>query len=146
MTFDDLPADWPQRPLTDPRLLDDVLDLMVGERDRRQRSLVVLACDAEVRLIQPVAIGPLTTPCDPDLVQRTVDILVEALGDDTAGALVIALARPDGLSITADDRAWVDAARAALVPTRWRLSSAHVVTLHGSRAIADPPPAHVELR
>ncbi len=135
MTFKDLPADWPQRPLTDPRLLDDVLDLMVGYEDRRGRSLVVLICDAQVRLVQPMAIGELPLACDGDLVQKMVDIVVEALGDEMAGTLVLALGRPDGLSITDDDRAWVAAAEAALATTRWTLSSAHVVTLHGSRAI-----------
>ena len=65
-----------------------------------------------------------------------VYLIIEALGDEMAGALVLALARPDGLSITSDDLAWVAATEAALAPTRWRLSSAHVVTLHGSRVIA----------
>ncbi len=137
MTFEDLPADWPQRPLTDPRLLDDVLDLMVGYHDRVERSLVVLVCDAEVRLVQPMAIDDLPDVCDADLVQKMVDIVVEALGDDMAGTLVLALGRPDGLSITDDDRAWVAAAEAALAATGWTLSSAHIVTLHGSRTI--PP-------
>jgi len=44
MTFQDLPADWPTMPLTDPRITDDVLDLVISVRDRDQGALHVLMC------------------------------------------------------------------------------------------------------
>jgi hypothetical protein len=135
MTFEDLPADWPQRPLTDPVLVDDVLDLVVDEPARRRGCLAVLACDDDVRLLQPLVIDELPSSCDPSLVQSLVDVVIEAFPDIAAGALVLALGRRDGLSITDDDRAWVAAARTALAGTSWSLCSAHVLTLHGSRAV-----------
>ena len=136
MTFDDLPDDWPTRPLTEPQLIDDVLDLLVDERARRGRCLAVLVCDEQVRLVQPLLIEDLPARCDPDLVQRTVDIVLEAMSDLARGSLLVALGRADGLSITDDDRQWVAATHDALASTGWSLRSARVITLHGSRVIA----------
>ena len=34
MSFEDLADDWKQQPLTDPRLVADVLDLCVSDADR----------------------------------------------------------------------------------------------------------------
>jgi hypothetical protein len=59
MTFEDLPNDWSDRPLTDPALLSDVLDLVVFEKDRAAGAVSFLLCDDEGRLVQPVTIGEL---------------------------------------------------------------------------------------
>ena len=56
MSFDDLPDNWPELPLTDQRLLADVLDLVVSEQSRRDGALYVLLCDENARLLQPIAI------------------------------------------------------------------------------------------
>jgi hypothetical protein len=136
MTYDDLPQNWPELSLTEPRLVADVLDLMVGPDDRQAGCIAVLACDSGVRLIQPMVIDDAPRACEPDLMRRAVDIVVEALADvERAGTLIIAFGRPDGLSVTADDRAWAAAAVEALEGTAWSLSSAHVVTPAGSRPI-----------
>lgn len=136
MTFEDLPADWPQRPITDPEIWEDVLDLLVSPADRRGRSLAVLACHADGRLLQPMVIGPDIGPCAQVVADNAVGAIVEVLGATAPdGTVVIALARPDGLSLTDDDRRWRAAFATALQPTTWRLDSAHVVTLAGSREI-----------
>jgi len=136
MTFDDLPDNWPTLPLTEPRLVADVLDLVVGERDRHTGCIAVLASDSSVRLLQPMVIGEAPSTCEPQLMQSTVDIVVEAMSaQERAGTLILAFGRRAGLSVTAEDRAWTAAAVDALKETAWSLSSAHVITLDGSRPI-----------
>jgi hypothetical protein len=57
MTFDDLPDDWSDRPLTDPALVADVLDLVVFARDRQQGAVSFLLCDEDARLVQRLMTG-----------------------------------------------------------------------------------------
>ena len=45
MSFADLPSNWPELPLTTPGLACDVVDLILGMRDRANNSLLVLPCD-----------------------------------------------------------------------------------------------------
>ena len=136
MTFEDLPENWPTLPLTEPQLLADVLDLVVGHHDRVDESFVVLACDSDVRLVQPCVIGPDPGPCDPQTVRAFFDAMREGLADVGGGTVIVATARARGLTPTPDDHAWIAATRAAIDGTGWTLSSAHVVTLDGSRPIA----------
>lgn len=136
MTFEDLPDNWSALPLTEPRLLADVLDLVVGYHDRVDESFVVLVCDSEVRLMQPCVIGPDPGPCDAAAVRMWFDVLREGLSEFGGSTVIVAAARARGLTPTPDDLAWVDATRAALDGTGWTVSSAHVVTLDGSRPIA----------
>jgi hypothetical protein len=136
MTFYDLPDDWAQRPLTDAQLVSDVLDLVVSERDRRVGCYGVLACDADGRLIQPMVV-PFETPDDAsDLIHRIVAIVIEALGDDLAGRIIIAIGRRDGLSVTEEDRQRCAELRAALEHTSWSFGGVHLITLGGSRLVA----------
>ncbi|WP_203568407.1 hypothetical protein [Aestuariimicrobium ganziense] len=56
MTFEQLPKDWPTRSLSDPSLTPDVVDLCLKLSDRMQDSALLLLCDHEGRLLQPVVI------------------------------------------------------------------------------------------
>ena len=56
MSFEDLPADWPQRPVTDSEITADLLDLIVGDRDRAVGALGILLCGRDERLLQPVVV------------------------------------------------------------------------------------------
>ena len=56
MTFEDLPSDWPQRPVTDATITADLLDLIVTERDRAAGALGVLLCGRDERLLQPLVV------------------------------------------------------------------------------------------
>lgn len=60
MTFQDLPSDWPSRPLTSPEFVHDVLDLCVNNTDRIKGGLSVLVLRDDFTLAQPVFVqGPL---------------------------------------------------------------------------------------
>lgn len=54
MSFQDLPKNFRELPLTDPVLAADVVDLVCSEYNRAQGCLMVLICDADQRPIQPI--------------------------------------------------------------------------------------------
>lgn len=58
MTFEDLPQNWPELPLTTPGLASDVVDLFLPVRDRVRNSLLLLLCDETDRIVaDPVVIN-----------------------------------------------------------------------------------------
>jgi len=132
MTFTDLPDDWPERPLTEPQLVADVLDLVVSVRDRRSGALAVLMCDEDDRLVQPVVITDLEPMADEDDRCDALAVITGAM--EGRGSIIVAVARRDGLSITEDDRVWARAARRAGAGAV-RLLGVHLVTATGSREV-----------
>jgi len=132
MGFTDLPDDWSDRPLTEPRLVADVLDLVVSERDRREGALALLMCDDEGRLVQPVVISDLEPAATEDDRCEALTVFTSAISG--CGSILVAVARRDGLSITDDDRVWARAARRA-GGGEVRLLGVHLVTTTGSREV-----------
>lgn len=138
MTFEDLPADWPTRPLTDSRLAADVVDLFVRDDDRVAGSVAALLCDEEHRLLQPVVVAmdgePVQLADKHLLVQRFTQMIDHGLG----ASVVFAVARARGACVTDGDREWHEAAirgcREAGVP----LLGLYVVTRHTVREVVDP--------
>jgi hypothetical protein len=139
MTFQDLPHDLSLHPLTDPRLVADVLDLCVPLRDRQAGALCVLICDERDCLAQPVVIGEIGRPRADERLELLGNVVQMARGVMPGGALLLAIARADGLSLTADDELW--ATTAAVAADDYRLLGVHVVTMHGSREIPYPSAA-----
>jgi len=138
MTFQDLPADWPSMPLTDPRITDDVLDLVVSGRDRDQGALIVLMCDPADRLVQPCAVSDVNGPRSGLSQFEIIDPIARALRDiEPEGSLLVAIARGRGLAITDDDRGWHQGAIDACRDSRVRLLGVHVVTNAGSVRLSD---------
>jgi len=140
MAFTDLPADWPTRPLTEPRLVADVLDLLLSDADRRAGGLVIALCDDDARLLQPIVIGDFPARAAAGEGAEVLAPLFSGLAEDgRSGSLLLALGRPDGLSITPGDQAWRDAAEHACAGA-FRLLGVHVVTPDGSREIPRAAP------
>lgn len=145
MTFQDLPADWPTMPLTDPRITDDVLDLLVSGRDRDKGAIIVLMCDPADRLIQPCAVSDV----DGDRAGLTqfeiIDPIAGALREiEPEGSILVAIARGRGLAITDDDRDWHQAAIDACHDSGVRLLGVHVVAHSGSARLPDYASRHHE--
>ncbi len=137
MSFDDLPQDWPTRPLTDSRLIADVLDLVVPERSRIGGSLYILLCDENDRLLQPIAIATPDPAAASAMREEGLGALLSGAEDIVpGGSFIIVLAREDGLSVTEDDELWASAAQSAR--GAWRLLGIHVITLEGSRPVPLP--------
>jgi hypothetical protein len=93
MSFDDLPRDWPRRPLSDPVLTADVIDLVVSDADRRSQGLGFLLCRPGGTLGQPFFVGAqeYADPC------QAVTLMTRA-AEETPGVagLVLVLARSGG--------------------------------------------------
>lgn len=133
MTYEDLPHDWPTRPLTDPRLTADVIDLVVRESDRATGCLSILLCDDTLRMIQPISITDLDiVGPEPGEYQRPFDLVVGQFAE-RLGGVVVAIGRPLGHAPDDEARAWHEAAIAGcrdhgvpLIGTY--LATAHAVT------------------
>ena len=135
MTFRDLPKDIAQRPLINEKLVADLLDLLIGDRDRRDGCLLIVVCDNESRLVQPIVITEMPGRPDLQVIESAVAIVVASMVEsEPDGALLVALGRRSGLSITADDQAWVQAIERGC-QGRVRLLGVHVVTSEGSRPV-----------
>ena len=133
MSFQDLPDGWNDRPLTDPRLVADVLDLIVSDADRRAGGLAMLLCDEQGRLQQPVFISDLDYGSSETERALMFGRFVARLAEQV-DSILFALAREDGLSITDDDQSWARAIQYAC-SGEVRLLGFHVVTLVGSRLV-----------
>jgi hypothetical protein len=96
MTFTDLPANWPDRPLTDPALAAHVVDLFVSEGERRQGVLSALLCNAQARFLAAIHLDlPQNFPyISPKACVRALAPLIPALELRSDGALLLALGRP----------------------------------------------------
>jgi hypothetical protein len=145
MTFQDLPADWPSMALTDPRITDDVLDLMVSGHDRDRGAIILLLCDPADRLVQPFAVGQLDDPQEAWTHREIIEPFAEALTKiEPEGSILVAIARGRGLAITDDDRAWHQAAIDACRDSGVRLLGVHVVTHSGPARLSDYASVHHE--
>ena len=134
MGFQDLADDDFHKPLTEPTLVANVLDLVISAADRRAGALGVLMCDEDGRLVQPAVIGEL----EPEQIteeerERLVSVFVRAMGG--AGSLLLAIARRDGLSIVPADVAWCHTAVRVCTVAGVRLLGVYVVTMAGSREV-----------
>jgi hypothetical protein len=130
MTFEDLPDDWRQRSVTDPALFDDIVDLVVTERDRARGALYVLLCDEGGRLLQPCAVTDLGQGCEPDprLIEPFAEGLVSQCPD---GGLVVVVARRGVPAPRETDVRWARAAEVVCSGRDARLLAAAVATPAG---------------
>jgi hypothetical protein len=133
MSFDDLPEGWKDLPLTDPRLVADVLDLVVSDADRCAGALAVLMCDEHGRLVRPGIVSDLDFDTTEAERSALLASFVSALAD-FFDSVLFAIARADGLSITADDEVWARAVQYAC-SGEVRLLGFHVITRDGSRLV-----------
>lgn len=143
MTFQDLPDDWQSMPLTDPRITDDVLDLVISGRDRDQGAIHLLLCDPADRLVQPCAVNEIDEPRAGLKHFEVIDPFARALKHiEPEGGLLVAIARACGLAVTDDDRAWHQGAIEACRDSGVRLLGVHVVTHSGSVRLPDFASSH----
>lgn len=99
MTFEDLPSNWADMPLTDPALAADVVDLFLGDRDRHADSLMLLLCDEDHRLVQPVMIDGMEWRSSAQEVAESTAFLGH-LGEVPSMIAAISSARPFTLPIS----------------------------------------------
>ncbi|HET8595025.1 MAG TPA: hypothetical protein VFM07_07235 [Intrasporangium sp.] len=129
MGFQDLPRGWAERPITDPVIFEDVIDLVVPERSRSEGAIYLLLTHPDGRLLQPLARpeGRSGEPSPEDA--RRWSALLQELAEHGTRSLVIVLARPGASELTPEDEAALRLLEAA--------ADAAGIILHG-QAMATP--------
>ena len=143
MSFEDLPTDWAQRPVTDPTITADLLDLVVGDRDRHEGAVGLLLCGPSGRLLQPVVVSAPRDDVLEDDRRRVFDVMAHALGEPPGGerpGMLVALARPDYRHAARDDARWRDAASASCAEHDINLLGVWLVTPQVIRPLRLPEP------
>ncbi|MBA2696251.1 MAG: hypothetical protein ACR2FV_16285 [Ornithinimicrobium sp.] len=132
MSFEDLPADWPRHPLTDPDLVHDVLDLCVSNADRATGGLAVLILRDDLTLAQPVFVtGPLPRLDRREMVRT---LLTSCTRDGRDTAFVIGIAHEPG-ALSDEDRGLHQVLIEVCAEHGLRLVSTHLVTGYGIHAL-----------
>ncbi|WP_141821196.1 hypothetical protein [Humibacillus xanthopallidus] len=94
MSFQDLPADWAQRPITDPDVFEGVIDLIVTDQARCEGSTYVLLCHEGGRLMQPICLPDEPHTVDVVRVQDGLTRLFTEAAGEGVHDVVMAIARP----------------------------------------------------
>lgn len=135
MSFEDLPATWPDLPLTDRLLAADVVDLFVSHADRVEGCAAFLLLDDGLRLAQPCLMGEIPEGADPwDL----RDNLVHVLGQLPYAGMVFARGRDGSVLLTDADRRWHEVLLDVCRRTGLRLVAAFVATPAAVRSYPEP--------
>lgn len=105
MTFEDLPADVKDVPLTDPHVAADVMDRIIDLESRAGGCLGVMVCDEEHRGVMPIVLSDVPHDADSSGLAQLLD-LVLPLVVERGGSVVIGRGRPRGRVPNDVDRAW----------------------------------------
>src|SRR5215204_2378005 len=76
MTFEDLPQNVKDIPLTDRRLAADVIDLLISEEDRAGGCVGLMVCDEEHRGILPIVLSDVPHNADVDALTTLLDLIL----------------------------------------------------------------------
>ncbi len=131
MSFEDLPENLREIPLDNSHLIADVLDLFVSMKVRYEGGLMVIVCDEQRRILQPILVEEidLDPPADTGLIVN--NLVAAILGACPEACVLVALARPGPLRIGARDQAWARFIEEAC-GNRLPLLGVHLVTPRGS--------------
>lgn len=138
MTYDHLPRDWATRPITDPDLFEDVVDLVTTERSRVQGTVTVLACHPGGRLLQPFAVDDVPLRRRVRTIARAVGGLLRGLAEHGVGDVVLVIGRPGRIVPTERDLALRDGLAAEAEAAGLRLLGT-ALAVPGRVAVLPPP-------
>lgn len=137
MTFEDLPADVRNVPLTNGRVAADVIDLIISDDDRRSGCVGLMVCDEEDRGILPVVLSDVPHDADVSALRTVLDLILP-LVVERGGSLLLGRGRPSGGVPNDVDRVWhqqtIDSCRAHGV----RLLGFYLATRDGVAALPEP--------
>lgn len=137
MTFRDLPEHVDDAPLDSPGLAADVVDLIVGEGDRRSGCVGVMLCDSTARAVQPLVVTDVPTHAELDALSHVLELVLPVVAQH-GGSLLVARGRPGGLPPTDDDRVWHQCALDVCRSHGVRLLGFCVATTQGVEAMPEP--------
>lgn len=136
MSYHDLPADLRSRPLTDPALGADVIDLVVDPDTREGGALALMLCDENDHGIQPFLVDGVPADADPTTVGAALRALLSVVADHD-GSVLVARGRPGGILLTDADREWHQAVIEECRAAGTRLLGAFLATPAGVRAFPE---------
>ncbi len=139
MSFQDLPPNIRALPLTDAQLAADVVDLMIGERDRSRGCIGIMLCDSAFRGLQPVVVNDIPEDTPLEGLQNLLGLLLPII--EPGGGVLVGRGRPHGAVPTDTDRAWHQATIDACAAAGVRLLGYHLVTLEEVNALPASMPA-----
>jgi hypothetical protein len=137
MTFQDLPDNVRAVPLVEPTVQADVVDLILGESDRREGSMAMMLCDSECRPFQPIVVGGVPEAEAGDCLIRLIGLVSHVVTDET-GSVLVARGRPGASVPTDDDRALHQLAIDQCEQHGIRLLGTFVATPGGVTALPEP--------
>lgn len=136
MNFQNLPKNWDETPVDRPDRIADLLDLLVSERARDSGALLILICDRDGYLLAPCIVEDMPREASITECRQALSGFFQAMREnDQAESVLLAVGRPDGLSLTEADRRWYAVAE-ELCGDDIRLLGVHLITHHGTRPIA----------
>lgn len=136
MSFDDLPANANQLPLTG-QLGADVIDLIILDEDRAAGCVGLMLCDSEDRAIQPVVLKDVPDDADPAEFATLLDLVLPLVAA-TDGSVIIGRGRPRGTRPTDSDRTWHEQAIRSCREHGVRLLGFHLATGDGVFPLPEP--------
>ncbi|MBK8730123.1 MAG: hypothetical protein IPM00_12515 [Tetrasphaera sp.] len=101
MTFKDLPPNVRTTPMSESHLRADLIDLLVGERDRSLGCVGLWYCDEDLVAQQPVLISHAGHVAAPD-----ARFILDTLLQVAIGPVFVGLGRPGASRFTSDDVAF----------------------------------------
>ena len=104
MRFADLPKDWAQRPITDPEILEGVVDLIATDESRSGGATYILLCHSNQRLLQPICLPDEPRAMVPGEVLEGVTLLLAEAARHGVRDVVMVIARPGRAAPTPRDR------------------------------------------
>ena len=137
MTFEDLPQDVRDIPLTDHRIAADVIDLLIGDGDRRAGCVALMVCDEEHRGILPIVLSDVPHDADLGALVSLLDLLLPLVVERGA-SLLMGRGRPGDGVPTDVDRAWHQQTLESCRAHGVRLLGFHVATRDGVTALPEP--------
>jgi hypothetical protein len=137
MSYHNLPDDIRTRPLGEPSLQADVVDLVLGMEERRSGAVALMLCDEEDRGLQPIVLTDLPEDASVEDLERLLDLLLPVVGE-MDGAILVGRGRRRGLLPSDLDRAWHQVTIEACARYGVRLLGFHLASPDGVAAL--PPP------
>lgn len=137
MSFEELPKNVRDFPLTDPVLAADVVDLIISLRDRHSGCIGLMLCDGDDRGVHPVIVNEVAEDASMDVLQKLLDLLLPMLAQQH-GSILVGRGRRAGLRPTDTDREWHQCAIDACARHGVRLLGFHLATMDGVEALPRP--------
>jgi hypothetical protein len=137
MTFRDLPPDIRDRPLTDPGLAADVIDLIIGDEARASGCVGLMLCDRDDRGIQPVVLSDVPENASSEGLRQLLDLLLPVVAE-ARGSVLVGRGRRRGSAPNDLDREWHQQAIDCCAASGVRLLGFHLATSEGVFPLPGP--------